>query len=679
MFYRIASALLILAFTAVAEPLKTLAEIRALSSEQAAQDLPVEVEGTVTYFDANAENYGEPEGLILNDGTAGCYASSAVPFKERERIRPGTRIRVKGITNPKSYFPNIRQAEVEVLGQGTLPEPRRISGRDLFSPSVDADWVEVEAVVVGVEPRGLSFTVVVEIDGRTFKAEVPKTEDAQQRVATLMQRRVRLQAGVGTISNDLQQLTDRHFFVPSFDQFIPVEGAFILADAPLRAVGTLLLGDHSIEDPVRVRGVITQTDSTGFYLRDKTGSTHVHAAKSFLYQPGDQVEVEGFAALAPFRPILRAARIVHLGKTALPAPTRLKPQDKVAINLHDKRVVVDCVFVALRQGLQNTVLQCRQGDSYFEAWLPDNYDLLLRSGDQLRLTGTYEVTTSRPLPRIDWADGFRLNLPDREAIQILGTAPWWTLERMFLAFGLALAVLCIVFIWGWLLRRKVAAQSAIIARQMEQSVIKDERARIARELHDTLEQDLTSLSMQLGNLAPALDGDRSLAHKLLALARSMLQHCRFEARAAVSDLRNPHLIERSLPDALRESLPPVAGPDARFVFELHGTPQPLRATTQNHLLRIAREAVFNAARHAHPETILVRLSYQSEGVTLEIIDDGTGFDTAGKPPAGHFGLMGMRERANKIQADFFIHSSPGIGTTIRVWHLFPSPNLKPLS
>jgi signal transduction histidine kinase len=677
--HRIANALLILSLMAAAEPLRSLAEIRALPSEQAARQLPVEVEGTVVYFDANAENYGEPQGLILHDGTAGCYASSPVPFKEHERIRPGTRIRVKGITNPKSYFPNIRQAEVEVLGQGALPEPRRISGRDLFSRSVDAEWVEVGAVVVGVEPRGLSFTVVVEIDGRNFKAEVPKTEDAPQRVATLMQRRVRLQGVVGTITNDLQQLTDRHFFVPSFDQFIPVEDAIKLVDAPLRSIGSLLLGDHDIDDPVRVRGVVTQTDSGGFYLRDDTGSTHVQAAESFRYQAGDQVEVEGFAALAPFRPVLRASRIVQLGKTTLAAPVNLKPHHGVAIELHDERVVVDCVFFALRQGLHNTVLQCRQGESLFEAWLPDHYDLKLRSGDQLRLTGIYEVTTSRPMPRIEWADGFRLNLPDSNAIRIVATAPWWTLERMFLALGLVLFGLCIVFVWGWQLRKKVAAQSSIIARQMQQGVIKDERARIARELHDSLEQDLTGLSMQLGNLAPALNGDRTLAHNLLAIARGMLQHCRFEARATVSDLRNPHLIERSLPDAMRESLPPVAGADVKFVFELIGTPQPLRATTQNHLLRIAREAVFNAARHADPDTIHVRLSYHADGVTLEIIDDGGGFDATGKPPAGHFGLLGMRERANKIHADFSIDSTPGNGTSVCVKLLSPSPALQPRS
>ena len=66
------------------------------------------------------------------------------------------------MTSSNSFFPDISNATVEILGQGELPEPRRINGSDLFDRSVDSDWVEVEAVVVGVEPGDLAFTV----DGR---------------------------------------------------------------------------------------------------------------------------------------------------------------------------------------------------------------------------------------------------------------------------------------------------------------------------------------------------------------------------------------------------------------------------------------------------------------------------------------------------------------------------------
>jgi signal transduction histidine kinase len=195
-----------------------------------------------------------------------------------------------------------------------------------------------------------------------------------------------------------------------------------------------------------------------------------------------------------------------------------------------------------------------------------------------------------------------------------------------------------------------------------------------------LEQHLTGLAMQLGNLAPALDGTPDHSRKQLSLARGMLQHCRSETRASISDLRNPYLIGRALPEAMREALTEAAAcSPARFRFELHGTPRPLRATTQNHLLRIAREAVFNSARHARPENINVRLVYESDAVNIEIRDDGCGFDAERKPPAGHFGLIGMRERANKIHANFTIASTPQSGTTIGVRLPWSSPVAHPRS
>jgi signal transduction histidine kinase len=461
-----------------------------------------------------------------------------------------------------------------------------------------------------------------------------------------------------------------------------VENAIQGGSAPLGGIASLLQSNHDIDSPVRVRGMVTQSGSVGFYLRDETASTYVQAAGSSGYPAGTQVEIEGFAAVAPFRPYLRAARIERLGKATLVAPARLQLANRIDAAMHHERVVVDCVFLTIRQDLQETVLQCRKGDNYFEAWLPalSRSNFSLRQGDQLRLTGIYEVTTTRPMPRIEWADGFRLNLPDETAVEILATAPWWTAERILTAFGAAMLALFVVFIWGWQLRRRVAAQSVIIARQIEQGVIKDERERIARELHDTLEQDLTGLSMQLGNLAPALGGDPELARQQLSLARGMLQHCRSEARASVSDLRNLHLLKFSLPDAMREALPnAIDSFKTEFHFELNGQPQPLRANTQNHLLRISCEAVFNAARHADPNRIEVCLTYDSEAVTLEINDDGNGFDPTRKPPAGHFGLVGMRERANKIHADFSIESTSGSGTTLRVRLPWTSPVAHPRS
>jgi signal transduction histidine kinase len=636
------------------------------------------VEGSVIYFNNKLEEGTGAMGFALNDGTASCWVGSPIAFPNRDQIRSGTRLRVRGVTSGSSFFPDIREAVVEVLGQGELPKPRRVTARELFAVTSDSAWVEVEAKIVGVEAGGLAFTLVVEIDGLTFKADVPEVEDAEERTAALMQRPILLKALVGSTSNAGRQMTNRHLLVPSFDLLTLLEPTSTRADIRTKTIGTLLRSDNDIDEEIRVLGVVTQLGDGGLYLKDETGSTFVQVVDADHYPPGSEVEVVGYAALAAFLPNLRAAKVKKLGNTEIPEPLPFKAANGLRLDFHQERVTVTSEFLSLREGLGETVLHCRSGEIYFEAWLPGRARnaLALSPGDELSLTGICEVTTTRPVPRIEWADGFRIHLPGPAAVTVVRNAPWWTPERMLIALAIALAILAAVFSWNWLLRRRVATQAETITQQAEVGIVKDERQRIARELHDTLEQDLTGLSMQLGNLASIIRPQNEPAHQRLSLARKMLRHCRGEARASVTDLRILGLLERSLSDAMRETLPPAAG-DADFEFLREGTDRRLRATTQNHLMRMAREAVFNAARHGKPGRITVTLRYESESVTLEIDDNGCGFDASAKPPTGHFGIIGMRERANKIHATLQVISTVDIGTTLRLTLPYSSPEALP--
>jgi signal transduction histidine kinase len=150
------------------------------------------------------------------------------------------------------------------------------------------------------------------------------------------------------------------------------------------------------------------------------------------------------------------------------------------------------------------------------------------------------------------------------------------------------------------------------------------------------------------------------------------------------------LEQRGLRGALEELLAPIAGEaGARFSLEVRGNPCALAGGVELHLLRIAHQAVANALQHGAPREIRVLLEYGAASVTLEIRDNGRGFDpNAPAPrghfgilgirerankihaefaaPRGHFGILGIRERANKIHAEFAIDSAPGAGTTVRV-------------
>jgi signal transduction histidine kinase len=646
-------------------PLRSIESVR----RQAVKHRKVEIEGTVLFV------YSKHSAMVLHDGTASCWVGTSSPLNES--IKYGSKIRVTGQTYiHSSYLANIEEATAEFLGEGSIPEPRQASAQDLFAQWIDTQWIQIEALVVGTEEDGLAFTLVLDIAGKIFKADVPMEPDAAQRAAALMQRRVLFTGIAGTVVNESRQMTDRHFLIPSFDQIIPIEAKTREALPPSRKIANLLQSDHSLNDVSRIIGTVTQLQKGGFYLRDETASTFVYAAGGDVYPAGSQVEVEGFANVSAFRPILRASRVELIEKGENPAAIPLKEGLEARPNLHNELVTIDCEFLTMRESARETILQCRSGDAYFEAWLPKSDPILseIKSRDILRLTGIYEVTTTHPIPRIEWANGFRMNLAGPDAISILKRAPWWSLDRLLWALGIAMAAISLILVWTNLLRRRVAMQTKIISRQVERSAIKDERQRIARELHDTLEQDLTGLSMQLENALDEIGTVNKPASRSLTLVHKMLQHCRLEAHSSVSDLRNSKLLVRPLAEAMKESLEEKAQETGVSLdFSLEGEPRVLRSTTQNHLLRIARESLNNAHRHGKASRVHCLLAYTKEGITLEVEDNGSGFDTSLPPPVGHFGLMGMRERANKIHARFSLTSTPGQGTKIHVYMPYTSP------
>jgi signal transduction histidine kinase len=676
---RLIFALFIAAHLAAAEPvLDTVAKVRALSPEEAARELPVRIEGTVVYFN--------PQGLIIfvRDQTACTYVAPSTRLTELYDsldLPAGSRVRIEGVSEPGDFFPIVKQSRIEVLGQGPLPEPRRIGEAELFLPTLDSQWVEVPAVITGVEGNGKPFALALEVYGRRLKAEVPMGLFDRQRIEALMQRKVRIQGVAATIFNTEQQMTGRNFYLPSFAQIIPTDSGEPGSPPPLRAVNELLRRDDSEQTMVRVQGVVTQAAENSFCLRDATGSVRIFTAGMNSLIPGDRVEAEGFASIAAYRPILRARRVSVNGREAAPQPAHLDFQERQLPRFHEELIEQEAEILAFHDGPVEKALQCRSGERFFEAVLPPTGILPkgLTEGDRVRLTGICELTTNHPFPRLEWVDGFRLHLAKEGGVVILRHASWWTLAHLLALLSVVSALALVAFAWVWLLRRRVKSQTEIIGTQLQKVAVRDERQRIARELHDTVEQELTGLSMQLGNISgkiamnlpetipgpfAALMGQ--LQH-MLQITQKMLHHCRNEARTSIRDLRSLQLEQRGLPGALKELLPAAASEcGAKFGLIVTGEPRPVEARIENHLLRIAQEGVGNAAHHAAPGEINVLLDYQYSAILLEIRDNGQGFDPAAPPPEGHFGLLGMRERAKKIPANLAVESTPGAGTTLRV-------------
>jgi signal transduction histidine kinase len=419
-----------------------------------------------------------------------------------------------------------------------------------------------------------------------------------------------------------------------------------------------------------VRGIVTHVTGEGLYVRGEGGSIFVRAASVGGLKPGTSVEAEGFAAVAPFRPILRATQVRPLGQALVPQPEPLKFLGDALARQQAELVTADVDLLAHHPGPEGgVVLQCRAGRWFFEAELPPASALSARlnDNDRLRLVGICELTSTKPLAFANTADGFRLHLRSATDVVVLRRAPWWTLRRLIWALAAAGGVALVALTWVALLRRRVAEQTRTIGAQLQRAAVKDERQRIARELHDTIEQELAGVSLQLRNARQRLAQSPAAAGTSLELAEKMLRHCRDEARTSIRDLRSVALEQRGLRGALEEFVAPLAMESAaHFTLDVQGHPRPLAGTAEIHLLRIAQEATANAVRHANASEINVRLAYDADTVTLEVRDNGCGFDPAAPAPRGHFGILGIHERANKLHAKLAIESAAGTGTVIRV-------------
>jgi len=192
----------------------------------------------------------------------------------------------------------------------------------------------------------------------------------------------------------------------------------------------------------------------------------------------------------------------------------------------------------------------------------------------------------------------------------------------------------------------------------------EERNRLAREIHDTLAQGLTAVSLQLESADAILESksDPDLARGAIRRALKLTRGNLEEARRSVLNLRAAPLEGRSLSQALLEL---SAGMKTPVGFNLSDSDGKITSRVESGLYRIAREALANADRHARAKQVIVELSITSRRAKLIVEDDGQGFEPQ-TVPAGHFGLIGMNERARLLGGDFKLQSGPGSGTKIEV-------------
>lgn len=252
-------------------------------------------------------------------------------------------------------------------------------------------------------------------------------------------------------------------------------------------------------------------------------------------------------------------------------------------------------------------------------------------------------------------DGVWSEAPASLAFQL---QPYFYQTIWFYFFLVVAATLLGYWIYMWRVRQVESRFKAVLA----------ERNRIAREIHDTLAQGFVAVSVQLQLVGRMLSQSSDAARQHLDEAQELVRAGLDDARRAIWELRSQNAENQDLASQLLQTAERVtASSGIKTQVQVHGIYRPLPAPVESELLRIAQEAVTNVVRHANATHIEILLNFTPRTVKMTIVDDGHGF-VANAPSLadGHFGITGMKERAQQIAGSLTVTSRVGEGTQVQV-------------
>ena len=297
----------------------------------------------------------------------------------------------------------------------------------------------------------------------------------------------------------------------------------------------------------------------------------------------------------------------------------------------------------------------------------------LTEGVKIEATGVCVVKTeswhpSEPTPRIE---GMSIVVRSPADIKVIAHPSWWTPGRLVVLVAVLVAVIILILLWNRVLHRVSERRGLALAdermRRMESALKVEERTRIAVELHDSIAQNLTGVSLELDSAEHLAEKDHAgmLAH--LRIAAQTLQSCRNELRNCLWDLRSRALEEQDLNEAIRRAIAPqVSDIDLSIRFNI---PRKRLSDDMAHvLMRIIRELVINAVRHGRATAVKIAGSDDGDRLLFSVRDNGSGFDPDNCPGVlqGHFGLQGIQERINQFNGEMKIDSVPDKGTHVTI-------------
>jgi signal transduction histidine kinase len=292
-----------------------------------------------------------------------------------------------------------------------------------------------------------------------------------------------------------------------------------------------------------------------------------------------------------------------------------------------------------------------------------------------------------------------------DSIRLIRKPSWFTPQRLLIGLTAVFSILIVFVSWTVMVSRKNSVLNLLIReREKSQKALQQahdqleervkqrtaelkfqitarteaeiqfkatlaERTRLAQELHDTVEQTLTGIALQLDTAAKLRASSPTEALNRLELARNLMSRSQIEVRQSVWDLRRLVQEKFDLSEALLENArQATSGTAIKVDLKTSGSTRPVAEVVEENFLRICQEALTNVIKHSGATMVNIVLDFEPNQVVLRIQDNGRGFvpQNAVGPREGHFGILGMSERVKRIGGRFRIISASGKGAVVQV-------------
>lgn len=646
------------------------------------------IEGTVTFA---MDGFGQLTAVTNNQGALTVFNETHAPF-----VQPkfGDKVRITGrtaIAGNQSIRRNC--TSIEVLSHGPSPEPTFTTVEQLADGKMDERLVRFRAKLRDVfedeiDPGIIYF--VMQDGADTILSYQPRTSEALSHFTALIGAELEVTGVCSYFTSGVRTLCGRLVVTKQADDYRVIE------QAPADAFDVPGIWELNTLDPSRIARsgrcratgtvIATWDRNKALVMNNRRQLVGVEFADGNVPPCDTMVDVVGLPASDLYRiNLLRAKWRKALGKPMPHEP----PHDTSITSLltdergrfcymaewHGKTIRIRGTVKAKTSMALTDRRFYIESDSYVIpvdiTSAPDVLDAI-DVGYGVSLTGICIMSTSSwsPYSAFPQINGITLAIRSADDVVVVTRPPWWTPSRLLTLLGSLMAVLAGFGVWNFMLRKSVRKREGELKREIFAHVNTDmkmrERNNLSIELHDSLSQGLTGVSMEIDTAACMVD-DPVEARRHLDLAARSLKSCREELKTCIYDLKNDALGDRKLDESIRRTLAPVIG-NARLMVRFEVPRELVLDNVAHNVLRIIRELVTNAVNHGKATEIRIAGSVDANFLHFSVADNGCGFDPKSCPGAqqGHFGRQGIHERVKRLGGTVETTSSPGNGAKVTV-------------